>query len=92
MVDHLPDLGFPVARSLFSDRNPAGLPGHHPLLGAVFGLAWSQLGYTAATRPGSRDFSSVNQIVATKYEVLVERKHAIQARELLAATPQGVTF
>jgi hypothetical protein len=62
------------------------------LLGAVFGLAWSQLGYTAATRPGSRDFSSVNQIVATKYEVLVERKHAIQARELLAAMPQGVTF
>lgn len=30
VVDHLSDQGFPVARSLFGDRNPAGLPGHRP--------------------------------------------------------------
>ena len=58
-----------------------------PLLGALFGLVWSQLGYSAATRGGHRDFASVTQVVATKYEVLVEHKFAERGRELLAAMP-----
>jgi hypothetical protein len=52
------------------------------LLGAVFGVTWALLGY-ALTR-GQRDFSSVTQVVATRYEVLVEHKVAADARELLA--------
>ena len=55
------------------------------LMGATFGLVWALLGY-AFTR-GQRDFSSVTQVVATKYEVLVENKHAAHARELLAGLP-----
>lgn len=55
------------------------------LLGALFGVVWALLGY-ALTR-GQRDFSSVTQVVATKYEVLVEHKVAAQARELLAKLP-----
>ena len=55
------------------------------LMGATFGLVWALLGY-AFTR-GQRDFSSVTQVVATKYEVLVENRHAAQARELLAGLP-----
>lgn len=55
------------------------------LLGALFGLIWSLVGF-AMTR-GRRDFSSVTQTVATKYEVLVEHKVAAQARELLAGLP-----
>jgi hypothetical protein len=55
------------------------------LLGALFGVVWALLGY-ALTR-GQRDFSSVTQVVATKYEVLVEHKVAAQARELLAQLP-----
>lgn len=55
------------------------------LLGAVFGLVWGLVGY-AATR-GQRDFSSISAVVATKYEVLVEHKHAQRARELLAGLP-----
>ena len=55
------------------------------VFGAVFGLVWALAGY-AATR-GQRDFSSVTQVVATKYEVLVEHKHAGQARDLLAGLP-----
>lgn len=55
------------------------------LMGATFGLVWALTGY-ALTR-GQRDFSSVTQVVATKYEVLVENKHAAQARELLAKLP-----
>ena len=39
------------------------------LIGAVFGLVWALAGY-AATR-GQRDFASVTQVVATRYEVLV---------------------
>jgi hypothetical protein len=55
------------------------------ILGAVFGVVWSLIGY-ALTR-GQRDFSSVTQVVATRYEVLVEHKVAAQARELLAGLP-----
>ena len=58
------------------------------VIGALFGVIWSLLGY-AMTR-GQRDFSSVTQVVATRYEVLVEHKSAAQARELLANLPGGV--
>ncbi|MGQ0624598.1 MAG: general stress protein [Sporichthyaceae bacterium] len=58
-----------------------------PLLGALFGLVWSQIGFAALTRGGTRDFASVSQVVATRYEVLVEHSHAERARELLAALP-----
>jgi hypothetical protein len=49
--------------------------------GAVFGVVWALLGY-AATK-GQRDFTSVSQVVATRYEVLVEHKLAEQGRALL---------
>src|SRR4051812_7240076 len=58
------------------------------LFGAAFGIVWALVGY-AMTR-GRRDFSSVTQVVATKYEVLVEHKSATQARELLAKLPGGL--
>jgi hypothetical protein len=80
-----------IAFSMFGDRNQLGFLITTPLLGAAFGLAWSQLGYNSATRHGSRDFASVNQIVATKYEVLVEHKHAANAHELLATMPRQAT-
>lgn len=51
------------------------------LFGALFGLVWALLGY-AFTR-GKRDFTSVSQVVATKYEVLVEHQVQAQAREML---------
>jgi hypothetical protein len=76
-----------IAFSLFSDRNQFGFLLTTPILGALFGLVWSQIGYSAATRHGTRDFASVNQIVATKYEVRVEHKQVARARELLAAMP-----
>jgi hypothetical protein len=71
-----------IAFSLFSPKGQVGFLFTTPLLGAVFGLAWSQLGYRTLTQRGTRDFASVNQIVATRYEVLVEHKHAATAREL----------
>jgi hypothetical protein len=52
------------------------------LFGAVFGLVWALIGY-ALTR-GRRDFTSVTQVVATRYEVLTEHKYAERARDLLA--------
>jgi len=55
------------------------------LLGALFGMLLAVAGY-AATR-GQRDFSSVSRIVATRYEVLVEHKHAARGRELLTQLP-----
>jgi len=57
------------------------------IFGAIFGVIWSLIGY-AATR-GRRDFTSVSQVVATRYEVLVEHKLAEKARQLLAGIPGG---
>lgn len=52
------------------------------IIGAFFGLVWGWLGYKATG--GQRDFTSVSQVVATRYEVLTEHRHAQQARQLLA--------
>lgn len=76
-----------IAFSLFSSQGQIGFLFTTPLLGAIFGLVWGQLGYTAVTRGGTRDFSSVSQVIATKYEVLVEHNFADPARALLAAMP-----
>lgn len=57
------------------------------MFGAIFGLTWALAGYFAAR--GRRDFTSVTQVVATRYEVLVEHKYAEQGRQLLATMPDG---
>ena len=49
--------------------------------GALFGLVWALVGYQVTG--GNRDFMSISQVVATRYEVLTEHKHAARARELL---------
>ena len=72
--------------SLFSDGSSfvaAVLGGI--VLGLVFGVISAAIGY-AATQ-GQRDFSSVQKVVATKYEVLVEHKVLAQGQELLAKMP-----
>ncbi len=71
--------------SFFVDEDVLAMIVSTILLGAVFGVVWALLGY-ALTR-GQRDFSSVTQVVATRYEVLVEHKVAGQARELLTTLP-----
>ena len=71
--------------SMFGDANALATIVSTALFGLVFGLIWALVGY-AATR-GRRDFSSVSTIVATRYEVLVEHKHAARGRELLATRP-----
>ena len=71
--------------ALFTDENVLGVILSTIVIGALFGVIWALLGY-AMTR-GQRDFSSVTQVVATRYEVLVEHKVAAQARELLAKLP-----
>jgi heat induced stress protein YflT len=76
-----------LAFALFSKDAHLGVLIATPLLGALFGLVWSQLGFAAASHGGTRDFSSVSQVVATNYEVVVEHRLAEHARELLATTP-----
>lgn len=71
--------------ALFTDAGLVSVIVSTALMGATFGLVWALIGY-AFTR-GERDFSSVTQVVATRYEVLVENKHAARARELLAGLP-----
>jgi hypothetical protein len=76
-----------LAFALFGNGNRWGFVITTVIFGAIFGLVWSQIGFSAVTRGGARDFSSVSQVVATKYEVLVEHRLAQQARELLQAMP-----
>jgi hypothetical protein len=54
-------------------------------IGIVLGIGFAALGY--ALSRGRRDFTSVSQTVATKYEVLCEHKVAAQAREMLLNLP-----
>ncbi len=49
--------------------------------GLVFGVVFAAAGY-GATR-GQRDFTSASQIVAGRYDVLCQPRHAEQARDLL---------
>lgn len=79
-----------IALSLFSDRSEFGLLVATLLLGAVLGLAWNQLGHSAATLGGTREFASANQIMANRNEVLVEHKHAANAYEFSTTIPREV--
>lgn len=54
--------------------------------GAVFGLVWAMIGYSLTQ--GRRDFTSVSQVVATRYELLTEHKLAERARDLLEELPR----
>lgn len=78
-------IGFAFA--LFGKGNQLGMIVSIVIFGTLFGLIWSQVGYSTITRGGRRDFSSLSQVVATKYEVLVEHKLAEDARALLAQQP-----
>src|ERR671916_275731 len=81
-VDHLAD-------SQFATQAGAGVI---PILvgvatGAVFGTVFAAAGY-ASTR-GRRDFASASQLVAGRYDVLCQPRHAEQARDLLAKLAMG---
>ncbi|MFC6286456.1 general stress protein [Nocardioides sp. GCM10027113] len=71
--------------AIFTEESVVGVVLFTTVFGAMFGVVWAIAGY-AATR-GQRDFSSTTQVVATRYEVLVEHKVAAHARELLAKLP-----
>ena len=51
----------------------------------ALGIGFAAAGY--AMSRGKRDFTSITQTVATKYEVLCEHKVAAQAREMLQGLP-----
>jgi hypothetical protein len=73
--------------AIFATGNTGGFIISAPLFGLIFGLVWSQVGFAAVTRGGTRDFSSISQVIATKYEVLVEHTVAEKARTLLTNMP-----
>ena len=54
-------------------------------IGITLGVGFGAAAY--AMSRGKRDFTSVTQTVATRYEVLCEHKVAAQARELLQRLP-----
>lgn len=56
--------------------------------GAVFGTVFAAAGY-ASTR-GRRDFASASQLVAGRYDVLCQPRHAEQGRDMLAKLTMGL--
>jgi hypothetical protein len=81
-------VGFLLAFFSGSSTNVLGLVLSSAVLGAVFFGIWAVVGYAATG--GRRDFTSVTQVVATRYEVLVEHKFAENARTILAKIPGGI--
>ena len=78
---------YTYADDLFIERNRSGKPHQGKVLAAVvFSILVSSLfaaiGYLLSR--GARDFTSVQQTVATRYEVLCEHKVAEQAQEMIA--------
>jgi len=65
--------------------NPLVIIVYALLIGILVGVVMSSISYWAAR--GKRDFTSVSQTIATKYEVLAEHKVAGQARGLVATMP-----
>lgn len=57
------------------------------LMGMVFFTVWSVIGY--AMTGGKRDFTSMTSTIPMQYELLVEHKHAAQARQILADSGAG---
>ena len=55
------------------------------LFGMAFGIVWGVVGF--AMTGGHRDFTSVTQIVPTRYEVLVEHRVLQRAQEILQRMP-----
>lgn len=55
------------------------------VLGAVFGAIFGLVAH--ATTGGRRDFASVSQLVAGRYDVMVDTEYAEQARQLLHGEP-----
>ena len=55
------------------------------VIGVFIGLLFAVLGYLVSR--GQRDFTSITQTVATKYELLCEHKVVAQAREILGRAP-----
>lgn len=60
------------------------------VIGIGVGLLFATVGYLLSR--GRRDFTSITQTVATKYEILCEHKVAAKARELLSATMRKAAF
>ena len=54
-------------------------------IGIVLGVGFAAAAY--ALSRGQRDFTSVSQVIATRYEVLVEHKLLAQAQEMLLRMP-----
>lgn len=57
------------------------------LMGMVFFTVWTVIGY--AMTGGKRDFTSMTSTIPMQYELLVEHKHAAQARQILADSGAG---
>ncbi len=59
------------------------------VLGAVFGAVFGLIAHAATG--GRRDFQSASQIVASRYDVMVDSEYADRARATLNASPEGTT-
>jgi hypothetical protein len=61
-----------------------GILGAAILIGAGFGMIFSVVSYSINRR--RRDFTSVMQVLATRYAVIAEPEHVARAREVLGVT------
>lgn len=67
------------------NENPLLLAAYALGIGIIVGIIMAALAYWMSQ--GKRDFTSVSQTIATKYEVLAEHKVVSRARELVSGMP-----
>ncbi|WP_324613635.1 general stress protein [Agromyces kandeliae] len=61
-----------------------GILGAAVLIGAGFGMIFSLVSYSINRR--RRDFTSVMQVLATRYAIIAEPAHVVRARQVLGVT------
>ncbi|MGR0318235.1 general stress protein [Agromyces sp. ZXT2-3] len=61
-----------------------GILGAAILIGAGFGMIFSLVSYSVNRR--RRDFTSVMQVLATRYAIIAEPAHVVRARQVLGVT------
>lgn len=66
-----------------------GILGSAILIGAGFGMIFSVVSYAANRR--RRDFTSVAQVLATRYLIIAEPAHVMRARQVLGTTDVAAT-
>lgn len=84
---------FGIVLELFSANAPVGMIGAAAIIGAAFGVLYGVVSFSVTKR--QRDFTSVHQVLASNYQIVIDPQLIGRARQILGgnvgAYPGGPT-